>query len=91
MHAQTDARVLSWPDYIPVGRKFDFEDTDTLINRCKQIANGTIWCGLYHVASDGVRYWGWVNAYYLMFDNRVTMTTHAKLSHIQALLYNSPK
>jgi hypothetical protein len=61
-----------WPDYIPAGFKFlfDFEDLEQTKRTGVPGYGGRYWCHISNYkGGDGKVYEGWVNAFYLAFDN----------------------
>jgi hypothetical protein len=57
-----------YPDYIPAGHQFSFNNFSQASQACKRINSGRFWCRLTYDTSHGQTREGWVNAYYLALD-----------------------
>jgi hypothetical protein len=58
-----------YPDYIPAGQHFSFNNFSQASKACKRINSGRFWCPLTYNTSDGQTREGWVNAYYLALND----------------------
>ena len=79
-----------YPDYIPAGHQFSFNNFSQASHACTRIYSGKIWCPLTYKNSDGQTRKGWVNAYYLALSGRTPLACgldgstrgHPRASHL---------
>ena len=58
-----------YPDYIPAGHQFSFNNFSQASLASRENNSGKIWCLLTYKNSDGQTRKGWVNAYYLALSD----------------------